>query len=134
VSGIDVAGAGGTSWSEVERHRAPSEADNRIAAAFLSWGIPTAESIQMARRGAPSVTLIASGGVRTGLDVAKAIALGAHAAGIGLPLLAAARHSSEAVMEALLEVISVLRIAMFCAGVASLDSLRDTPHLVRKGA
>ncbi|MFC1994651.1 type 2 isopentenyl-diphosphate Delta-isomerase, partial [Chloroflexota bacterium] len=68
VAGIDVAGAGGTSWSEVERYRAHSNSGN-IAATFASWGIPTAESLRMAQRGAPGMPLIASGGIRSGLDV-----------------------------------------------------------------
>jgi isopentenyl-diphosphate delta-isomerase len=132
VAGIDVAGAGGTSWSEVERYRAHTETGNNIAATFTSWGIPTAESIKRARRGAPELTLIASGGLRNGLDVAKTIALGAHAAGIAAPLLEAASISAEAVILALQEVIEVLRISMFCIGAATLKELRDSPFLERK--
>ena len=63
VAGIDVAGAGGTSWTEIERYRAHDELTNNVAATFASWGIPTADSISMARRGAPQLTLIASGGI-----------------------------------------------------------------------
>jgi isopentenyl-diphosphate delta-isomerase len=132
VAGIDVAGAGGTSWSEVERYRAHTETGNNIAATFTSWGIPTAESIERARRGAPGLTLIASGGLRNGLDVAKTIALGAHAAGIAAPLLEAASISAEAVILALQEVIEVLRISMFCIGAATLKELKDSPFLERK--
>lgn len=132
VAGIDVAGAGGTSWSEVERYRAHTEGGNNIAATFVSWGIPTAESIEMARRGAPGQTLIASGGTLTGLDVAKTIALGADAAGIAAPLLKAANISPEAVMAALQEVIDALRISMFCIGAASLKELKNSPFLQRK--
>ena len=75
VAGIDIAGAGGTCWSEIERMRAASETRNNIAGAFASWGIPTANLIIMARQAAPGLTLIASGGIRSGLDVAKSIAL-----------------------------------------------------------
>jgi len=132
VAGIDVAGAGGTSWSEVERHRAPEESQGRIAAAFASWGIPTAESIQMARRGAPRTTLIASGGIRTGLDVAKAIALGADAAGIATPLLKAADSSADAVEAAMREVVEELKISMFCIGAASLKELKNSALLQRR--
>lgn len=132
VAGIDVAGAGGTSWSEVERHRAHTDTVNNIAAAFASWGIPTAESIQMARRGAPGLTLIASGGIRTGLDVAKAIALGADAASLAAPLLKAASISVEAVILTLQEVIEALRISMFCIGAASIKELKNSPFLERK--
>ena len=132
VAGIDVAGAGGTSWSEVERHRAHTQTENNIAAAFASWGIPTAESIQMARHGAPGRILIASGGVRTGLDVAKSIALGTDAAGMAAPLLKAANISRETVMAELQEVIEELRISMFCIGAANLRELKGSPLLERK--
>lgn len=131
VAGIDVAGAGGTSWSEVERRRAKTEKGNNIAAAFRSWGIPAAESILMARRGAPGLVLVASGGLRSGLDVAKTIALGADAAGIAAPLLRAANISAETVATALQEIIEELRISMFCIGAASLKQLKGSPFLHR---
>lgn len=132
VSVIDVAGAGGTSWSEVERHRARSNAGNNVAATFNSWGISTAASVGMVRRGAPELTLVASGGIRTGLDVAKVIALGADAAGIAAPLLSAAGTSAESVMAALREVIEGLRISMLCLGAGSIEALKDSPWLQRK--
>jgi isopentenyl-diphosphate delta-isomerase len=132
VAGIDVAGAGGTSWGEVERYRAHDELVNNAAATFASWGIPTAESIGMARRGAPELTLIASGGIRTGLDVAKVIALSADAAGIAAPLLRAANVSTEALMVVLQEVIKVLRISMFCIGASNLKELKNSPFLEKK--
>lgn len=129
VAGIDVAGAGGTSWSEVERHRASNEAMKNVAAAFAQWGIPTADSIRRARKGAPEVALIASGGIRTGVDVAKAIALSADAAALATPLLKAANASWEAVMEKLDEIIRELRISMFCIGARNLRQLKETPYL-----
>lgn len=129
VSGIDIAGAGGTSWSEIERHRAHSEVTDNIAAAFSCWGIPTAESIRMARRSAPSITLIASGGIRTGVDAAKAIALGADAVGIAAPFLKAAAISVEAVTQTIKESVEGLRIAMFCIGAANLRQLKHSPLL-----
>jgi isopentenyl-diphosphate delta-isomerase len=129
VAGIDIAGAGGTSWSEVERHRADSEISKNVAAAFSHWGIPTAESIRMVQPSIPDVTLIASGGIRTGVDVAKAIALGANAVGIASPLLKAAAISAEAVTVALHEIMEELRIAMFCIGAANLHQLRHSPSL-----
>lgn len=127
VTGIDVAGAGGTSWSEVERHRAWSQRAHNIAASFADWGIPTAESVLAVRRAAPRAKVIASGGIRTGVDVAKAIALGADAAGIATPFLKAAAVSAEAVTEAVSEVAEGLRIAMFCVGAASLGHLKQVP-------
>lgn len=132
VAGIDVAGAGGTSWTEIERYRAHHEVTRNVAATFASWGIPTADSITMARRGAPQLPLIASGGIRTGLDVAKAIALGADAAGIAAPLLKAASVSAEPVVGVLQEIIYELRISMFCTGAVSLKKLKNSPLLVRK--
>ncbi len=132
VAGIDVAGAGGTSWSEVERYRARSATADSIAASFGSWGIPTAESIVRARQGAPDIALIASGGIRTGLDVAKSIALGADVSGIALPLLKAASVSAEAVITLLQQVVMELRIAMFCVGAASIQELRYSPFLEKR--
>jgi len=129
VAGIDVAGAGGTSWSEVERYRTSNEAMKNVAATFAQWGIPTADSIRMARKGAPEVALIASGGIRTGVDVAKGIALGADAAALATPLLKAGNASWEAVMEKLDEIIGELRITMFCIGARNTRELKETPHL-----
>jgi len=127
VAAIDVAGAGGTSWSEVEMHRAVRESSRRIAAAFADWGIPTAESIQMARRGAPGVTLIASGGIRTGVEAAKAIALGADAVAIATPFLKPATVSPEAVGGKIREILEELRTAMFCVGARDLRELKNVP-------
>jgi isopentenyl-diphosphate delta-isomerase len=131
VSGIDVAGAGGTSWSRIEGLRGPTHSTRNIAAAFAEWGIPTSEAIGLARAGAPGLPLIASGGIRTGVDIAKAIALGAEAAGIGLPLLKAARLSAAHALAALEELITQLRLAMFCIGAGSIEQLRNTPHLLK---
>jgi isopentenyl-diphosphate delta-isomerase len=127
VSAIDVAGGGGTSWSEVEKYRATTASQRRIAARFRDWGIPTAESIQMARQGAPHLPIIASGGLRHGVDMAKCIALGATLAGIARPLLKAAALSAQAADEAVYEIITELRVAMFAAGVGTIESLHQTP-------
>jgi isopentenyl-diphosphate delta-isomerase len=132
VAAIDVAGRGGTSWSEVERHRASDEKMVNIAQSFADWGITTAESIQMVRRGAPGTTIVASGGIRTGVHVAKAIALGAHAGGLATPFLEPATVGPQAVVDKLEEIIEQLRIAMFCIGVTNLEGLRDTPLLQKR--
>lgn len=132
VAGIDIAGAGGTSWTEVERYRINSEPDSNTAATFASWGIPTVPSLKMVRQAASGLTLIASGGIRTGVDIAKAIALGADAAGIAAPLLKAANISTDRVMTILQGVIQELKISMFCIGAASLKELRNSPYLERK--
>jgi len=128
VAAVDVAGAGGTSWSEVERHRTdPVRA--RVAAAFAGWGIPSAEAIRRARVAAPAACLFASGGIRTGIDVAKAIALGADCAGLAGPLLRAAVISERAISECLDVLLGELRLAMFCIGAASVRDLRETRRL-----
>jgi len=120
---IDVAGAGGTSWSQVEAWRAHDESSRRVAEAFADWGIPTARSILNVRRVSDAIAIIASGGIRSGVDAAKAIALGAVAAGVALPLLAPARHSAQAVEQRLAEYERQLRIAMCCSGCRSLADL-----------
>ena len=132
VAAIDVAGSGGTSWSQVEAHRAPDDLHKRVAAAFRDWGIPTAQSVQMVRRAAPQLPVFASGGIRSGIDIAKAVALGATLGGMAGPFLKAAVISTEAVEEVLEETIRVLRIAMFAAGAGDIAALRETP-LVRTG-
>jgi isopentenyl-diphosphate delta-isomerase len=129
VSALDVAGAGGTLWGEVERHRTRSSARNQVAAQFVDWGIPTAESIRMVRESAPRLPLIASGGLETGIDVAKSIALGADLVALAWPLLRPSLLSGGAVIEALETVLHALRVAMFCIGVPDVAALRETPHL-----
>lgn len=129
VSGIDVAGAGGTSWSEIEGQRVHTKGGANITRTFASWGIPTAESIGMVLRGAPEITVIASGGIRTGLEVAKAMALGADAAGMAALLLKAASISEESVIAAIQKVTEELKVAMFCIGAASIKELKNTSLL-----
>jgi isopentenyl-diphosphate delta-isomerase len=127
VTAIDVAGAGGVSWSQVEMHRATTERQRHVAAAFADWGIPTAESLHLARRGAPSLPIIASGGIRDGVQIAKAIALGAAACGIAGPFLRAASQSTAAVAELIAVLVTQLRVAMFAAGAADIPALRRAP-------
>ncbi len=132
VAAIDVAGSGGTSWSAVEGHRAPTEARRRLAEAFADWGTPTAEALLAARTGAPELPLIASGGMRTGIEAAKALALGAAAVGIAAPFLKAAADSVEAVMAAVEQFAAELRIAMFCAGAGNVAALREPGRIGRE--
>ena len=131
VAGIDVAGAGGTNWGEVERRRMDDPVMVRVAGEFREWGIPTADAVVGCRRGFPDGLVIASGGLRTGLEAAKCLALGADAVGFAAPLLKAAVVSRRAVDERLRGIIEGLRIAMFCIGAATLTDLAGTPHLVR---
>lgn len=124
VAAIDVSGAGGTSWSYVEGQRASTTLARRICDSFRSWGIPTMASLQLAKRGAPALPIIASGGLQTGIDAAKAIAFGADLAGFAGPLLRAASESERAAHELLEALIEELRLSMFCTGSARLVDLR----------
>lgn len=133
VSAVDVAGAGGTSWSEVERERLHETRRRRVASAFVGWGIPTAECIVAARAAAPRTSIIASGGVRNGIDVAKAIALGADMAGIAGDFLRAAATSEDEAHDLAWELVRTLRVAMFAIGVRTLEELKGTRRLVAVG-
>jgi isopentenyl-diphosphate Delta-isomerase len=125
VAAIDIGGAGGTSWSEVERYRAPTDRLRRVASAFGAWGISTADSVVMVRTVAPSVPLIASGGLRSGVDAATAIALGADLVGFAAPLLRAAAVSESGAHELLTALADELRVSMFCCGAGNLGQLKQ---------
>ena len=127
VAAIDVAGAGGTSWSQVEMHRAQDEYQARLAAAFIDWGVPTADSILNVKRAAPQVAIIASGGLRDGTDIAKSIALGAVLGGMASPFLKAAARSLEDTIQTIRLIQRQIQVSMFAAGVRDLDQLRQTP-------
>lgn len=124
VSAIDVAGAGGTSWSQVEMHRAPDEFTRRLAATFVGWGIPTAESILNVRRATPDMPIFASGGLKDGLDIAKCIALGATLGGMAGPFLKAAAVSAENVVEMMNLTKRQIEVTMFACGAGRLDELK----------
>ena len=121
---VDIAGAGGTSWAAVEAGRASNAAERAVAMAFAGWGIPTAQAVLDVRRALPNLGLIASGGVRDGVDVAKAIRLGADLVGQAAGVLDAAMISTEAVVEHFDIVQRQLRIACFCTGSRDLTALR----------
>lgn len=129
VAVIDVAGAGGTSWSQVEMHRAPTERLRRLCAQFEDWGIPTATALVEVRAALPDVPVIASGGLRTGIDLAKVLALGADLGGLAGPFLKAASQSPQAVYDLAVELADVLRTVMFTLGISNLTSLRGTSYL-----
>jgi isopentenyl-diphosphate delta-isomerase len=132
VAAIDVAGAGGTSWSQVEMYRAKSDIRRRVAATFVDWGIPTSEAILAAKRAATTLPIIASGGLRNGLDMAKCIALGATLGGMAGPFLKAAVNSLQAVLDEIEIATTELRIAMFAIGVDSLAGLQQTDRLIKR--
>lgn len=129
VSAIDVAGAGGTSWAKVESERAKNPMQRRLGQTFADWGLPTAECLVGIRNLSPDIPLIASGGLRNGLDVAKAIALGADLAGLAFPFLQAASESPEALDDLVELLIAELTTVLFCTGNANLSALKHSNSL-----
>ena len=125
VSGIDVAGAGGTSWSQVEGYRAIDPVRADAAGAFRSWGIPTSVAIQDVRHVLPNIPLIASGGLRDGVDLAKCLALGADLCGMAGPFLRSASESLEAVLQRIERTNLELRAAMFATSSLTPSDLRS---------
>ena len=122
VAGIDVAGAGGTSWSQVESYRISDAYQSEIAGTFKGWGIPTAKTIQLVRQNAPNVLIFASGGLRNGLDIAKCLALGAKLGGLAHPLLLAANVSYAHLLATLNRYIKELQICLFLTGRKNVNT------------
>jgi isopentenyl-diphosphate Delta-isomerase len=125
---IDTAGVGGTSWARIEAERA---GDLDLGEVFAGWGIPTPLSIREVRS-VGGLTVIASGGLRNGIDVAKAVALGADLAGMAYPFLQAATESPERVVDKVQRIVLELKICMFCLGVRTVAELRHAR--LRKGS
>ncbi|HID17104.1 TPA: type 2 isopentenyl-diphosphate Delta-isomerase [Candidatus Bathyarchaeota archaeon] len=129
---IDVAGLGGTSWASVEYYRAKASSNKTLETlgkTFWNWGIPTVVSL-IEVKAATKVKVIASGGVRTGLDAAKSIALGAEAVGLALPLLKPAARGPKMVIERLKIVLEELKTAMFLTGTRNVKALRKVPVII----
>jgi len=124
AAAIDVAGAGGANWGLIEGERATDPADKAHALAFADWGIATPRAIEKVRAACPKAVIIGSGGIRNGVDAAKAIRLGADIVGQAAVVLEAATISTEAVVDHFQIVIRQLRTACFCTGSASLADLR----------
>jgi isopentenyl-diphosphate delta-isomerase len=131
VSAIDVAGAGGTSWSQVEMYRAPDEFTRELAATFVGWGIPTADSIRNVKKAVPEMTVFASGGIRDGLDIAKCIALGATLGGMAGQFLKAAAISTKSAVQMLKLTKRQIEVTMFAAGAKAIREL-ETGKLQRR--
>jgi isopentenyl-diphosphate delta-isomerase len=130
VKAIDVAGRGGTSWYAVEARRA-AKGGKPADTTFADWGIPTEEALVATRQAVPDMQMVASGGIRSGLDIAKCIALGADMGAFGQPLLAAALESPEKVVQFIGAIIQEIKITMLCVGAKNLEALRKIP-LVRR--
>ena len=124
VNAIDVAGAGGTSWAKVEGERAETNLQRRLGKTFADWGIPTAECIVQIRARYQDIPLIASGGLRNGMEVAKTIALGADLAGLAFPFLQAASDSPSALDELVQILMAEIRTVLFCTGNSNLAELK----------
>jgi isopentenyl-diphosphate delta-isomerase len=124
VAGIDCSGAGGTSWAKVEAACAEDPARRRLGERFGEWGIPTAQSIRNVRSVAPSLPLIATGGLRGGIDLAKAIALGADLGAMARPFLIAQHQGDEALERLVVDTLAELRVCMFASGAARPADLR----------
>lgn len=126
---IDTAGLGGTSWARIEAQRAR---DTSLGELFAGWGVPTPLSIQALAR-IPGVAVIGSGGIRNGLDMAKALAMGADIVGLAQTFLQAATESTDAVESRIRRTLHELRICMFCVGARTLEALANTPLIHRAG-
>ena len=123
IRAIDVAGAGGTSWSEVEKYRIHNTRQARITSVYKNWGIPTAESILQVRQACPDTPIFASGGLRSGLDISKTIALGATLGGMANPFLKAASKSVEDTIHNIKDIYREIQITLFAVGAPNLKSL-----------
>lgn len=125
---IDVAGAGGTNWATIESEKRKTKGENldfeKIGNDFRGWGIPTAESLEQVKKVA-GLQMIASGGIRNGIEAAKALCLGADLVGIALPFLIAAEKSEVALLRCIHTLIHELKLAMFGVGAKNLKELRN---------
>jgi len=129
---VDVAGLGGTSWAGVEYYRAKASSNKTLESlgkTFWNWGIPTVASL-IEVKSSTKLKAIASGGVRTGIDVAKSIALGAEAAGLALPLLKYAVKGAKHTIRFLQVIIEELKTAMFLTGSRNLAELKKAPVVI----
>lgn len=124
AAAVDVAGAGGSNWGLIEGERAEDLADKAHALAFADWGVPTARAIEAVRAACPEGLIIGSGGVRDGVDAARAIRLGADLVGQAAGVLEAATISTQAVIDHFQVVIRQVRTVCFCTGSRDLQTLK----------
>lgn len=123
IAGIEIAGLGGTSWAKIEGLRAVDSIQSELGKTFSRWGVPTAQSILICRQAFGNRVVIGSGGIRNGIEVAKALVLGADACAIALPFLKAAEQSTEAVVQAIQNVVEELKTVMFLTGSQNIAEL-----------
>jgi isopentenyl-diphosphate delta-isomerase len=131
VKALDVGGVGGTSFAAVEGLRAEAQGalgSQRMGEVFRDWGMPTSVSVIGAQ--VTRLPIVATGGIRTGLDAAKALALGANLVGVARPLLQAALEGDDAVAAWVAQFLDELRTALFLTGSKDLSSLRSAPHVI----
>lgn len=129
IKAIDVAGAGGTSWAKIEGQRANNSQQKELGNTFANWGIPTAECVVKVREIAPTIPLIASGGLKDGIDVSKAIALGADLAGLARPFLIAAAQSTSSLQERVELLLAEMKTVLFCTGNPTFSTLKKSQVL-----
>lgn len=132
IDGLDCAGAGGTSWAKVEAMCSVDDRYRRLAMAFKEWGIPTVRAIRNVRQVDKTVPLIATGGIRSGLDIAKAIAIGADMAAMAQPMLIAALKGREELFSYVEAILLELRVAMYASGAAVIHELKGKAILSMK--
>lgn len=133
AAAIDVGGAGGSSMAAMESYRARTQGDTGTASIgelFRDWGIPTPVAVVEARLGAPGLPIISTGGVRSGLDAARALALGAALVGMGYPFLAAASEGMEVLRSFVEHFLLELRVTMQLTGAADIAAMRHVPVVV----
>ena len=123
-AGIDVSGLGGTSWARVEALRHEDPRRRAVGLAFRDWGVTTVDSLVACRAAAPDALIVASGGVRSGQDMARALALGADVCGMALPLLRAVSRSQAAAVELVERLADELQVALMCCGARDVQALR----------
>lgn len=130
---VDIAGAGGTSWSRIEHLRGGCEKGEGQGLAFQDWGIPTPLALRELAPFSDRITLIASGGIRSGIDIAKALILGASLCGMAVPFLAPAMESAEAVVKVINRVRREFQLAMFLLGCGRVMQLIGNQSLILEG-
>jgi len=132
VQGVDVSGVGGTSWSAIEQYIAKAHDDDLrrvLGKTFWNWGISTAISVVEVRE-STDLIVIASGGIRTGVDMAKAIAIGADTVGMAQPLLKYATESAESLVNHIKRILLEFKITMFLVGAKTINDLKQVPVVI----